>query len=139
MAMEQIGYVTGIDNGIAKIRVDRESACGGNCGACHGCPNTAVLVSFPNDPHAPFVIGEKVRILMPTGTFFFGIIKSYGVLILSVLAGAILGYSLHHGEGFAVLGAGLGLVLGGCLVHVLSRKAKPSMRIQRMDRQEADK
>ncbi len=134
MAMEQLGYVAKIDDGIAKIRVDRESACGGNCGACHGCPNTAVLVSFPNDPQDPFSIGEKVRILMPTGTFFFGIIKSYGVLILSVLAGAVLGYSLNQSEGFSVLGAGLGLVLGGCWVHVLSRKSKPSMRIQRMDR-----
>ncbi|MBO5364185.1 MAG: SoxR reducing system RseC family protein [Clostridia bacterium] len=91
MAMEQIGYVARIEDGIAKIRVDRESACGGNCSTCHGCPQTAVLVSYPDNQEHPFQVGEEVRVLMPTGKFFSGIMKSYGVLIFTVLAGTILG------------------------------------------------
>ncbi len=138
MAMEQTGYVARIENGIAKIRVDRESACGGNCGACHGCPQTAVMVSYPNDLEKPFEVGEEVRILMPTEKFFLGMLKSYGVLIFVVLAGSILGYNLTKTEEFAVLGAFLGLLLGGGLVHLLSKKADTDIVVQRMDKQEDD-
>ncbi len=134
MAMEQTGFVTEINGDVAKVRVDRESACGGNCAGCHGCPQTAVLVSCPINPENPVHIGEEVKVIMPTGRFFSGLFKSYGVLILSVLVGAVLGYSVRPSEGFSVLGALLGLMIGGVWVSFLSKKSQTGVMIQRLDR-----
>ncbi len=136
MAMEQIGYVSAIENGIAKIRVERESACGGNCGACHGCPSTAVFVTYPDDKDRPFRVGETVKVLMPTGKFFGGMMKSYGILIITVIVGAILGYCVNFTEGFSVLGAFLGLLVGGVVVHILSKKSHSGIVVKRIDRKE---
>ncbi len=134
MAMEQTGFVAEINNGIAKVRVDRESACGGNCAGCHGCPQTALVVSCLIDPENPVQRGEKVKVVMPTGRFFSGIFKSYGVLIFMVLLGAVLGFYLTGVEGFSVLGAVLGLLLGGSWVHLLSKRSKQDIKIEKIDR-----
>lgn len=138
MAMEQKGYVAETDGIIAKVRVDRESACGGNCASCHGCPRNAVLVSCPVDSQNPVEVGDVVMVVMPTGRFFSGLLKSYGVLILTVLAGAVLGYSLRPSEGVSVLGAFLGLVIGGVWISFLSKKSQTGVTMQRLDRQEDD-
>ena len=136
MAMEQSGFVTEVRDGFAKVRVDRESACGGNCAGCHGCPQTAVLISCPVDPEKPVRIGEKVKITMPTGTFFSGMFKSYGILILMVLLGAIFGFYLTGIEGFSVLGALLGLLIGGVCVRLLSRKSNTDVIMEPIERLE---
>ena len=47
--MEQTGYVVEIKNGVAKIRIDRESACGGKCVSCKGCPSNAIIVEAKNE------------------------------------------------------------------------------------------
>lgn len=134
MAMEQTGFVAEISGSTAKVRVDRESACGGNCAGCHGCPKSAVLVSCPINPEYPVKIGQEVKVIMQTGKFFSGIFKSYGVLILMVLLGAMLGFYLTGVEGFSVLGAFVGLLLGGGWVHLISKKSDTDVRMERIDR-----
>lgn len=132
MAMEQVGYVAELCGDFVKVRVDRESACGGNCAGCHGCPQNAVLISCNNDLKNPFELGEKVRIVMPTGTFFSGMLKSYGVLVLAVLLGAVLGFSCTHLEGVSVLGAFLGLLIGGGWTTFYSRRFRANMIAERI-------
>lgn len=124
MAMEQIGFVAEVGKDEVKIRVERQSACGGNCAGCHGCPSNAVLISYPNDPQNPFSLGERVTVVMSTKNFFGGIMQSYGILILFMLAGAIGGYVWSEREGIAVLGGFLGLGIGGILVSFLGRRKK---------------
>lgn len=132
MAMEQVGYVAELCGDFVKVRVDRESACGGNCAGCHGCPHNAILISCDNDLENPFTLGENVRVIMPTGIFFSGMLKSYGVLIFTVLLGAVVGYWLTHMEGFSVLGAFLGLLLGGGWTTFYSRRFRANMKAERI-------
>ncbi len=129
MSMEQFGFVTSIEDGLAKIRVDRESACGGNCAGCHGCPQNAIIISWPDNPENPFMIGERVKVTMPTNNFFAGIFKSYGVLILALLAGAILGYEITGIDGGSVVGVFIGLVIGGFVVKLISDKSKNAISV----------
>lgn len=134
MAMEQEGFVAELCGEKVKIRVDRESACGGNCAGCHGCPQNAVLITCANDVEHPFSLGEKVQVIMPTGSFFSGLFLSYGVLILTVLLGAVLGFFLTNSEGFSVLGALFGLFLGGGWTTFYSRKFRADVKVKRIDR-----
>lgn len=134
MAMEQTGFVAELCGDKVKVRVDRESACGGNCAGCHGCPNHAVLITCANDMENPYELGEKVQVVMSTGTFFSGMFLSYGILILMVLLGAVVGFCLTRLEGVSVLGAFLGLLLGGGWVSFCSRRFRADMIAKRIDR-----
>ena len=134
MAMEQIGYVTQIDDHEVKIRVMRESACGGNCGACHGCPSGAILVTYPNDPEHLFFVGETVVIEMPTGKFLGGTLRSYGVMTLAMILGAILGYFLTHTELGSVFGTMIGFVVGVLFMRWLVHRQVNMICVKRQRR-----
>ena len=131
MALRQYGYVTAVIGDTAKIRVDRQSACGGNCGACHGCPSGAVLIEQKNDPGRPFFIGERVILVMPFRSFFSGLLQSYGTLAVSLFGGAVLGYLIGRTEGSCVLGGFLGLLIGGAVMTLLQKKRFLPVRVLR--------
>ena len=131
MALRQYGYVTAVIGDTAKIRVDRQSACGGNCGACHGCSSGAVLIEQKNDPGHPFFIGERVILVMPFRSFFSGLLQSYGTLAVSLFGGAVLGYLIGRTEGGCVLGGFLGLLIGGAVMTLLQKKRFLPVRVLR--------
>lgn len=131
MAMTQTGYVAKIESGTVMIRAMRESACGGNCASCHGCPSGTAFVTCKDDLASPFVVGEEVLIAMPSKKFFSGMFGSYGVMALGMLLGASIGYGLTHTEGFSVLGAFLGLAVGAALMRLLSKKRENDIQIIR--------
>ena len=133
MAMEQIGCVAQVNEKEVKIRVMRESACGGNCGACHGCPTGAVLISYPNDPINPFVVGETVVITMASSQFIEGTLYSYGLLTLTMILGAILGYCMTHMEIISVLGAFGGLTIGVLLMRYVTAKKTGTFYVKRQN------
>ena len=121
MAMEQVGYVARVGEADVTIRVARESACGGNCGACHGCPSDAILVTCPNDDKHPYYIGEEVMLRMPSESFLSGTLLSYGLMSVTMLLGAILGYLFTHVEFGSVLGAFAGFAVGVLGMRWISR------------------
>lgn len=133
MSMEQIGYVVEIKEEV-KIRVMRESACGGNCASCHGCPSGVVFVRCPNDPSNPYFVGEQVVIQMPTAEFLGGTFGSYGTMSISMLMGAILGYAIFKQELISVFGGFLGLILGVFLVRIFFLKRRQNLIIKRQDK-----
>ncbi len=129
--MEQKGYVTEIKNGIAKIRVDRNSACGGHCVSCKGCPISAVIVecAAPDD----ISVGDIMVLNMPTAGFFKNAFWGYGFVTISIICGAILGYIIKQSDGASVLGAAVGLILGLLLVKIIFRKFKPEISAQKVN------
>ncbi|MEE1013759.1 MAG: SoxR reducing system RseC family protein [Clostridia bacterium] len=133
MAMEQIGYVVEVLGTDVKVRVVRESACGGNCGACHGCPSGAVFVTCANDIDVPFMVGEEVVVEMPAKQFFGGTLGSYGIMTLCMLLGAILGYLLTKYEAVSVLGGFLGLVVGILLMRVFFQGRQAAIKVKRQN------
>lgn len=118
--MEQTGYVTEINNGILKVRVDRESACGGHCVSCKGCPSSAVIVECDASPDIS--VGDTVLLSVPTSRFFKNAFWGYGFITLLILVGAILGYKIGTSDNASVLGAFAGLFIGLVTVKLIFRK-----------------
>ena len=108
--MEQIGYVTEVLGDTVNVRVDRESSCGGNCVSCKGCPASAVIVECKTG--GDIEKGDRVKIVMPNRKFFKNVFLGYGLSIILMVAGAVLGYVMFHSEGASVLGTVLGLAIG---------------------------
>lgn len=131
MTMEQVGYVVASQNGQVKVRVMRESACGGNCVSCKGCPSDSVFISCMDDKDSPYQIGEEVLITMPAKHFLNGTFGSYGLMTACTLAGGILGYILSKIEPISVLGAVVGLILGASLMRLLFRNYTSGIQIAR--------
>ncbi len=108
--MEQIGYVTEVLGDTIKVRVDRESSCGGNCVSCKGCPTSAVIVECKTI--GDIEKGDRVKIVLPDRKFFKNVFLGYGLSVILMVAGAVFGYIMFHSEGASVLGTALGLALG---------------------------
>ncbi len=134
MAMEQIGYVTAAEQDLIRVRVARESACGGHCASCKGCPSDAVVITGKNDAQNPYTVGEQVLVVMPTKHFLKGTAGSYGTLTVLMLLGGILGYKLGNTELFSVLGAGIGLAVGTWLIKRMFANSQTEIRIERQRR-----
>ncbi len=130
--MKQIGYVVQVEEDV-KIRVARESACGGNCGACHGCPSGAVFITYPNDKSNPFEIGEQVVIEMSSSNFLKGTFGSYGIMTICMLLGAILGYVVTKQEIISVLGGFLGLIFGAVFMRLMFGRHSQNLTIKRQN------
>ena len=94
----------------AKVRVDRESACGGNCVSCKGCPASAVIVECSVAEEVN--VGDEVRLVMDNGSFFKNAALGYGLPIVLMIVGAVVGYCALKSEGASVIGAIIGIVLG---------------------------
>lgn len=122
MAMRQQGCVVQADETKITVRVMRESACGGNCSMCHGCPSDAILVSCPNDKTHPFSVGETVLLEMSGKSFLSGTLKSYGLLTLTTVLGAGMGYWRFATELASVVGMLVGLLTGTALMCVFAKK-----------------
>ena len=95
----------------AKIRISRESACGGNCGACKGCDtNLYIEVEREN-----LNVGDGVKIILDDKIFRKNILLGYGGLTLFMIVGGIMGWYVVKTQLGAVLSFsacfGLGLLI----------------------------
>ena len=96
--MIKTGYVIRADFNTADVRVHRESSCGGNCSHCKGCGVDEIIIAVPNDIRA--VEGETVKIIMPDKKFLSGALLGYGILVLAMLLGGIIGYIISKNDIF---------------------------------------
>ena len=92
--MTKNGLVLEKDKNVAKIKIERDSACGENCAACGLCPNRSLVVLVPVPDHIH--IGDTVRLV------------SEGKGILGSSAACYIGFTA-----LLFLGAALGYVFGG--------------------------
>ena len=129
--MENTGIVTEVRDGKARIRIDRVSACGGNCVSCKGCPSEAVFVEV--EDRIGLHQGEFVLLHMETRRFLYSSLIGYGLLALLVLAGAILGYCVFQVELISVLGAVCGLVIGLIVLKVIFGKRQQSITVRKKE------
>lgn len=130
MAMRQEGYVTEVTESAVKVSVIRESACGGNCAHCNGCPAGTVIITCTPDLAHPVKVGDRVILEMPTGGFFKNVFFSYGVMSILFLTGAILGYIITKRESMSILGAAAGLLLGIAVMTSFNRIYKSKISIK---------
>ena len=45
--MVKSGFVVEVGEKLVKVRIERQSACGGNCAGCLGCPANAKIIECP--------------------------------------------------------------------------------------------
>ncbi len=117
------GKVVGVDGDLATVRVDSRGGCG-RChepGGCGGVQLTQVFcarpeeVTVPNREHA--TVGEDVMVSVSSAAFYRGVITGYGIPLVGVLLGAIVGSMLIGSDLGAIIFSGLGLVGAWGIVH----------------------
>ena len=133
MAMENKGFVTEVSGDIVKVRVVRESACGGNCAGCHGCPTDAVIVECKINNDTLFNVGDEVIVTMSRKSFFQGVFVCYGLMTILMILGAVAGYSIWRSEIASVLGGFLGLAVGGIFMKIISVRKEIGVKISKIE------
>ncbi len=128
--MKQCGYVTEIFEDTIRVRVVRESSCGGNCVSCKGCPTDAVIVEC--EKNDDYYLGEKVFLLMNDKAYYKSLFWGYGQLILLTVILSVLGYNIFKTEFSSVLGGGIGLVIGLLISKLIFMNRKCEIRAEKV-------
>jgi sigma-E factor negative regulatory protein RseC len=115
MMLEQHAIVLKTEEGLAWVEA-RESGTCGSCGS-GGCSTRRLADlfgrrerAFPVDNVLGAKAGEKVVIGIPSGALWRSAFRLYGLPLLLLLAGALVGQHLN-GDAGALIGAASGLVL----------------------------
>ena len=118
--MVKSGFVVEVGEKLVKVRIERQSACGGNCAGCLGCPADAKIIECPYC--GSLAKGDRVKLVMSDGRFFKNVFWGYGLPTVFLIAGAALGFAIFKKEGASVLGAVLGLALGLALARLVFKR-----------------
>lgn len=94
--MQKKGYVVFSNDEIAKIRIKRESSCGGNCSHCKGCGTDELVLEVDNV--CDLKTGETVNVYMEDNGFIKKAFIGYGLLVFLAVFGAVLGYGVFENE-----------------------------------------
>lgn len=78
------GVVVSIDGTYATVRVEKKSACSGECASCGLCRNPVYDVKARNKAGA--VAGDRVKLYMPTGKVYGAAFLVYMLPVLLILA-----------------------------------------------------
>lgn len=116
--MEEIGFVKSIDGMTAKVVVSRKSSCCESCEkeACD-IPENGIETDAINAAGAK--VGQKVKLVMKSYTYFKGALLLYILPVLSLIGGAILG-KIYLPAYITVSDTDLLAALGGFAAFILS-------------------
>jgi sigma-E factor negative regulatory protein RseC len=109
--MKQTGVVVGLDGNIAKVKMQRHTACG-DCGACQVSESQLkVILDAENTVGAK--TGDFVEVDMETMDFLSAVVVVYLFPLISLIVGIFAGYYGFLALGFVDRTAqGLGAVIG---------------------------
>lgn len=125
--MIEYGKVVAIVDGKAQIKIQRHAACG-DCGACHvGKNQLEMTLLADNDVSAK--IGDEVELNIETIDFLSAVLIMYGVPLLALVFGILIGYYGLSSLGFSSnlsqgVGALTGLALMGVSFLIIKSKEK---------------
>lgn len=117
------GKVVAVDGDQATVRVDSQGGCG-RChepGGCGGVQLTQVFcakpdeLTVPNREHA--TVGEDVVVSVSSAALYRGVIAGYGIPLVGVLLGAIVGSTVIGSDMGAIVFSVLGLAGAWVIVH----------------------
>lgn len=135
MEMTEIrAVVRSLDGEFAVVEVEL-----GGCGRCHetgGCGGQHLTQALCTSPKTYRVanplgaaIGDAVQVGIPDGAVRYSANLAYGVPILGVFAGALLGMQLY-GDSGAIVGGLLGLLVAWLIVRNTARSGVENPRFQ---------
>ncbi len=133
--MKNNGVISEINGKKAKIKVLRESACGGNCASCSGCELKNHFIDADIEKEFNFTpkVGDKVLITMDDKLFYTYAIFGYGIFVLFLIVGAVLGWSLYKNENSALIGSALGIVVAFALVKLIFKNKKTGLKVTKIE------
>jgi len=127
--IEQEARVVAIEGDQALVEIQRQSACGG-CAAKSGCGTSVVASLFPQrrqtlrlDNGVQAVPGDRVIVGLPEAALQQASLLLYGLPLLLLLAGAVVGKLWFGTEPAAILGGLSGVTLGLLLVRRIAATA----------------
>lgn len=127
--MDQVGRVISTNEGMARLEVKRVAGCGTNCKGCaSSCEVKAEYIDLINTLDAK--PGEFVEIVSDTGRVLKFMLVLYGVPLLFLIAGFLVGYQMFAGnpnQEIMSLGVGiLALVISGFIIKLIDKNSKAS-------------
>lgn len=133
--MKNIGIISEINGKEAKIKVLRESACGGNCASCSSCELKNHFIDADIEREFDFSpkVGDKVQITMDDKLFYTYAILGYGIFVVFLIAGAVLGWNFYKNENSAIIGGALGIVAGFCAVKLIFKNKKTGLKVSKTE------
>lgn len=120
--MEQTGYVTEVSNRGIKVRVIRQSSCGGNCASCKGCPSGVQIIECAAYDGA--AVGDMVSLYADSKKVVGGAAIGYAMPGAGAILGAIVGFYVGHTDIASVTGTILGITLGLGVAKIISAHRK---------------
>lgn len=134
--MNNIGKITQIQGNTAKIKIVRDSACGSNCQSCGGCElkDHFITADIKNDFDFIPKVGDNVTISLDDKTFYTYSALGYGIFIILLILGAVLGYVKFKTDSASVLGGFLGLAVGFLFLKLMFRSKKSAYKIQKSEK-----
>jgi sigma-E factor negative regulatory protein RseC len=125
--IEQQATVAEVRDADALVLIERQSGCG-SCAAKSGCGTSAIASLFPQRRSVVRVpntegaaVGDRVIVGLPEAGLQYASLLLYGVPLLTLIGGAVLGQGLGGNDLLSTLGAVVGLTGGLLLVRRLSR------------------
>ena len=119
--MNKFGIVTKCEKDFAFVRITRDSMCGDNCGSCNLCGNKNIEIKAINSKGAK--PSDRVEMDMPEKSGFSASFLAYGMPMLILIAGIIIGAVLGYAEIFGVISIGI-IVLWYIILMVLEKNKK---------------
>lgn len=129
--MLQTGRVIDITENIAKVEVQRASACGENCAMCKGgCVPTKHVATANNTVGAK--PGDIVKIKTDDGEVLKSAALVYILPILILFVFYAVGYMLTESAAISSTLGTIGLVGGFCILKEVDKKVAPVPEIDRI-------
>lgn len=136
--LEQHAVVTRVEADAVWVEAREPSGCG-TCGGT-GCSTRQLAELFRSRSQGfqvrdPLGVkaGEMVWIGYPAGSIWYGALGAYGLPLLLVLLGGLLGQLMYSGDAVPAMGAALGLLIGLAVLSISGRKSTALPFIVRRD------
>ena len=132
--MTNTGIISEINGGKVKIKVLRESVCGGNCESCSGCElkNHFIDADIKTELDFEPKTGDRVNIFMDDKLFYRYSFIGYALFVVFMILGAVAGYSATKDEQKAILCAFSGILLAFVVVKLCFKNKKSGLKITKI-------
>ncbi len=127
--MRRTGTVIGTKHGNAKVRLYRQSSCGGECESCGGGCGGDAVITAENPLNAQK--GDTVVLELPSGIALYAAFLVYVVPIIALAAGCVIGNKIFDTEPKMIIFALILMCLafGAIVLYSKKRKKRYSVRI----------
>jgi len=129
--MRQTAKVVALQGERAQVEVIRRSACGGECGSCHGCDgleDRPVAVWANNEIGAQ--MGDQVTVESRSAALLGTAFVVYLLPFLFLFFGYFLASNQGLSEGYSIGAGGIGFLIALLLVRLLNHRQQKFQRLQ---------